>query len=339
MSRPRALFVCGSLNQTTQMHAVARELPEVEAWFTPYYGDGLLELARRAGLVEFTVIGDKLRRRCLDYLAKHELGVDLHGRRGGYDLVVTCSDLVVPRNIRRQPLVVVQEGILDPEDDLGFRLWRALPFLPRWIAGTASTGQSGCYDRLCAASEGYRDHFAGLGADPARIVVTGIPNFDDCGRFRDNDFPRRGYALICTSDARETFKRDDRAAFLLRCRERAGGRALIVKLHPNENADRATREVRAVLPEAEVHATGCAEHMIANCNVLFTQYSSTAFVGLALGKEVHSYWDLDTLRRLLPVQNACAARKIATVCREVLAEAAERAPAVRRPALAWAEWP
>ena len=59
--------------------------------------------------------------------------------------------------------------------------------------------------------------------------------------------------------------------------------------------------------------------MIANCDVLVTQYSSTAFVGLALGKEVHSYYGHDELLRLLPVQNGCAARNIAAVCREVLA--------------------
>ncbi len=59
--------------------------------------------------------------------------------------------------------------------------------------------------------------------------------------------------------------------------------------------------------------------MVANCDVLVTQYSSTAFVGLALGKEVHSYFDLAELRRLLPVQNRAAARRIAAVCRELLA--------------------
>jgi hypothetical protein len=61
--------------------------------------------------------------------------------------------------------------------------------------------------------------------------------------------------------------------------------------------------------------------MIANCDVLVTQYSSTVFVGLALGKECHSYFDLGELRRLLPLQNASAARNIAAVCRDVLAGA------------------
>jgi hypothetical protein len=66
--------------------------------------------------------------------------------------------------------------------------------------------------------------------------------------------------------------------------------------------------------------------MIANCDVLSTQWFSTAFVGLALGKEVHSYQDPAELRRLLPVQNGAAAARIAEVCRDLLT-AEQEAPA------------
>jgi len=52
-----------------------------------------------------------------------------------------------------------------------------------------------------------------------------------------------------------------------------------------------------------VFTTGSAEEMIANCDVLITRFSSTAFVGLALGKETYSDFDMDELRRLMPVQN------------------------------------
>jgi hypothetical protein len=232
---------------------------------------------------------------------------------------VSPSDLFVQKSARRGRLVLVQEGILDPED-WTFRLWRRLPFLPRWLAGTSTSGQSLAYDRFCVASEGYRDHFVQRGIPAERIAVTGIPNFDDCRRYCQNDFPHRGYVLVCTSDARETFKRHDRSRFLRQCLEIAAGRPLIFKLHPNENAARATREIREVAPEALVYARGSAEEMIANCDVLITQYSSTVFVGLALGKECHSSWDLDDLRRLMPIQNHRAAPNIAEVCREVLAE-------------------
>jgi hypothetical protein len=321
MRRKKILFICGSLNQTTQMHQVARQLPEHEHAYTPYYGHGYIEALRRARCLEFTVLGDKLRRRCLDYLQREGLPIDLHGRRGGYDLVLTCSDLIVPRNIRRRPVVLVQEGILDPAS-LPFHLCRRLKVLPLWLAGTSTTGLSKRYDRFCVASEGYRDLFAANGAPANRIVVTGIPNFDDCKRYERNDFPYRHFVLVCSSDARETFKRDDRRAFISRCVEIAAGRQLVFKLHPNENAERAKREILDLAPAALVYSSGCAEEMIANCDVLVTQYSSTVFVGVALGKEVYSYNDLAEVRRLMPLQNGSAARNIAAVCREVLAATA-----------------
>jgi hypothetical protein len=326
--RQKILLICGSLNQTTQMHQIARELPEADHAYTPYYGHGYIEALRRARCLEFTVLGDKLRRRCLEYLERHGLPVDLHGAAGGYDLVLTCSDLIVPRNIRRRPVVLVQEGILDPAG-LPFHLCRSLKVLPLWLAGTATTGLSGRYRRFCVASEGYRDLFVANGAPAERIVVTGIPNFDDCRRYERNDFPHRHFVLVCSSDARETFKRDDRREFIGRCLEIAAGRQLIFKLHPNENAERARREIAVLAPEALVYATGCAEEMIANCDVLITQYSSTVFVGVALGKEVHSYNDLAEVRRLLPQQNQSAARNIAAVCRELLRESALAEPAGR----------
>lgn len=328
----RVLFICGSVNQTSQMHQIARELPELEASFTPYYCDGPLELMRRAGMLGFTILGAPWRRDCMAYLEREGLPVDLDGQRGPYDLVLTCSDLVVPHNVRRQPLVLVQEGMTDPE-----RFWywtrKILPFLPLWSCGTSGTGLSGLYDRFCVASEGYRDLFARKGADPRRIVVTGIPNFDDCQRYRNNTFPQRGHVLVCTSDTRETLKFDNRKRFIRRAVQIAAGRPLIFKLHPNENWSRNTREIRRWAPGAQVFTGGSAEEMVANCDVLIVQYSTLAYVGLALGKEVHAYADLDELRRLLPLQGGGAARSIAAVCRGLLAEARVQPGERRRPGL------
>jgi hypothetical protein len=300
------------------MHAVARELPEYDARFTPFYGGVGVETLRRLGLIEWTIGGDKLRGRCIDYLRDHGLRLDMHGREGAYDLVVTCTDLVVPDNVRSARIVLVQEGILDPPGPLT-PVCKRLKWLPRWLGGTALTGQSNLFDRFCVAGDGYRELFASQGVDPRKLTVTGIPNFDDCARYLKNDFPHRGYVLVCTSDARETFKRDDRAALVRRAVEVASGRALIFKLHPNEDHARATAEIRRFAPSALVYASGSAEEMIANADLVFTQWSSTAFVALALGKTVHSNVPIEELRRLLPQQNGGrSARRIAHVCREVL---------------------
>jgi hypothetical protein len=305
------------MNQTTQLHQVSEHLREYEHSFSPYYCHGFDEMLRRLGWMEFTIIGHKLAGRCRRYLQDHGLPIDYQGRNRPYDLVVTCSDVYLQKNIRDHRIVLVQEGITDPES-MAFHLVKRLRFLPRWLAGTSATGLSDAYRVFCVASEGYRDFFIRKGVRPEKIVVTGIPNFDNCRRYCRNDFPHRHYVLVCTSPLREIFRGEDRKAFIRRAVEIAGGRPLIFKLHPNENIERATREIRRHAPGAMVLATGSAEEMIANCDVLITRFSSTAFVGLALGKETHSDFNMDEMRRLTPVQNGSAALNIANVCRRVL---------------------
>jgi hypothetical protein len=123
--------------------------------------------------------------------------------------------------------------------------------------------------------------------------------------------------------------------FIRRAVELAGGRHLIFKLNPNENIERATREIHRHAPGAMVFTTGSAEKMIANCDVLITRFSSTAFVGLALGRETYSDFDMDELRRLMPVQNGSAAFSIANVCRRLLdaAPLQPRVPAAPAPGI------
>jgi len=306
------------MNQTTQMHQISQHLLDYEQSFSPFYCHGFDEMLRRIGLIEFTIAGNKMVECCRVYLQNHGLGIDYQGRNGPYDLVVTCTDVYLQNNIRDNRIVLVQEGIIDPES-LMFQLVKRLRFLPRWMADTAMTGLSDAYRAFCVASEGYRDFFIQRGARPEKIAVTGIPNFDNCRQYCTNDFPYRHYVLACTSNYRELFRYENREAFIRRAVEIAGGRQLIFKLHPNEKSERATREIRALAPLAMVLTTGSAEEMIANCDALITRFSSTAFVGVALGKETYSDFDMDTLTHLMPLQNNSAALNIATVCRRVLA--------------------
>lgn len=329
--RKKILFIGGSINQTSQMHQIAMHLPEYEHHFTPYYADGIVDWWRRRGLLEFTILGEKLARRSLAYLQTHDLSVDYGGSLGGYHLVLTCADLIIPRNIRDSKIILVQEGMTDPEGFV-YYLVRTLR-LPRYLASTSMMGLSHRYDYFCVASEGYRDKFIAKGVDQDRIVVTGIPNFDDCARLLDNDFPFSGYVLACTSDSRETFRYENRRRFLESCVDIAAGRQLIIKLHPNENIARAEREIARWAPGAIVFSTGDTDHMIANCDVLVTLWSTVVYVGIALGKEVYSGFDLDVLRRLAPIQNrGASARTIADLCRRHI----EDAPVARAPAAALA---
>ena len=258
-----------------------------------------------------------MRRQTEAYLEQHDLPVDYGGQQNDYDLVVSGSDLLVQRNVRGKRYVLIQEGMTDPEN-LMYHLVRWFR-LPRFLASTSTNGLSNAYQRFCVASEGYRDLFIRKGADPSKIIVTGIPNFDNAVQYLDNDFPYYHHALVATSDARETLKWDNRKRFIRRALDIADGRPVLFKLHPNEDLERARKEIKALAPQAIVLETGNVNHMIANCDVLITQYSSVVYIGLALGKEVHSYFDREQLKRLQPIQNGgSSARKIAQVCREVL---------------------
>ncbi|HVN54947.1 MAG TPA: hypothetical protein VMT46_11505 [Anaerolineaceae bacterium] len=327
------LFICGTFNQTTQMHAIARELPEHHCFFTPFYLEGFTRILHRLGLLEYTAVGGKLARNIDRYLAGQRLSVDPGGKRDDYDLVVMCTDLLVQKNLRGKRLLLVQEGMTEPEG-LRYAGVRLLG-LPRYLANTASFGLSNAYHRFCVASPGYRDLFIRKGIPPEKLVVTGIPNFDNVASFLKNDFPYHDYLLAATSPTRETFQRDDRWGFIQQVMEIANGRQVIFKLHPAENERRSRREIERFAPGALVMQEGNINAMIANCAVLVTQFSTVTYIGLALGKKVFSYLDLEELSRLMPVQNGgTSARLIADECRSLLA-APLRVSAAALPRTGW----
>jgi len=59
--------------------------------------------------------------------------------------------------------------------------------------------------------------------------------------------------------------------------------------------------------------------MIGNCDVQVTQSSSVVVVGLALGEEVYSDYDINLLCKLAPIQNEDTSElNIAEQCRHVM---------------------
>ena len=319
MAKKKVLFIGGSLNMTRMTHAVAQHLQdEFECWFTPFYSDGLYDImASHTNLLDFTVLGGNFRRQTEAYLQQHNLPIDYRGAAREYDLYVITSDLYVPKNLRTRPFILIQEGMTDPEGIM-YHLVRWFR-LPRYLASTSTNGLSQQYQYFCVASEGYRDFFIEKGIRPEKLVVTGIPNYDNCAAFLNNDFPHRDYVLVATSDARETYKFDNRKKFLRQAVEIAAGRPMIFKLHPNERVDRAEREIREIVGDVPIFTDGNIDHMIANCQALVCQYSTVVYTGIVLGKEVHSYFDLDMLKRLVPLQNGgTSGRNIAQLCRHIL---------------------
>src|SRR5215467_8990251 len=314
----RILFIGGSLNVTTMMHQIAEHLRAHDCRFTPFYVDGpVLGTLRRLGLLEHTIISGRPRALTLDYLQRHRLPLDDGGREGRYDLVVMGTDVIVPDNVARKPIVLVQEGMTDPEN-YRYHLVRRLG-LPRYMANTSVTGLSNAYRRFCIASTGFKQVFLRKGIREDKMVVTGIPNFDHASSFFENDFPHRKYVLAATSCLRENLKYENRKRFIKRSVEIAQGRELIFKLHPNEDLDRARREIAHHAPGALVYSEGNTNHMVANSDVLITRYSSVALLAAAMGKEIYSDLDARWLEQVKPLQNGGrSAQHIAGICQEFL---------------------
>jgi hypothetical protein len=226
------LLIGGSLNQTTMMHRISEYLSAYSCYFTPFYADGLIGNLSKAGVLNASILGGRHRADTMAYLQDHRLSLDVGGKLRTYDMVITSTDLVVQRNIRDKRLVLVQEGITEPEG-WAYRMVKRLKPL-RFLANTAATGLSDAYDVFCVASPGYRDLFIRKGVRPEKMAVTGIPNFDQIQAFLDNDFPYRDYVLAATSPLRESLRRDDRISFIRNACRIAAGRQAWSKRMPFE---------------------------------------------------------------------------------------------------------
>ncbi|MCC7159500.1 MAG: hypothetical protein IT281_08180 [Ignavibacteria bacterium] len=315
--RKKILLICGSGNQTKMMHKVGLHLDEYDCYYTPYYCDGFLKLLYKANLLNFTVISKYHQQKAIEYCSSHDLKIDFEGNSHNYDLVITSSDLIIQKNIRGKRTVLVQEGMTDPVN-IFYYAAKYLGF-PRYLASTSTAGLSHAYDKFCVASVGYASHFAKMGVDPERIEVTGIPNFDNAISLLDNEFPLKNYILAATSDARETFKYENRKKFIYKCLDIADGRDLIFKLHPNEKFGRAIKEIENHAPGTLIFTAGNTDHMIANCDVLITKFSSVVYIGQALGKVVYSDFNVEHLKELAPLQNGgTSGKNIAEVCTSLI---------------------
>jgi len=313
----KILFIGGSLNQTTMMHQISQYFTDCACYFTPFYSDGLIGYLARKGILNFTILGGRFRAQTEQYLIANNISVDYKARNQDYDLVFTCQDVIIPRNIRGKKIVLVQEGMTEPENFI-YHLAKSFS-LPRWLAGTSTTGLSHVYDLFFVASDGYRDLFISKGVKDSRVRVTGIPNFDNANQYLQNDFPLKNFVLAATSDRRETMNPENRKKFIDKVLQIANGRQIIFKLHPNENWERAAREIKKHAPGALIYSDISINPLIANCDVLVTRYSSVVYIGMALGKEVYSDFSLDVLQKLTPIQNGgTSAKEIARIVRQTL---------------------
>jgi len=207
------LFICRSFNQTAMMHKIAQNLGDYNCYFTPYYADGIEDPSAHLGLLNFTVLGGRHKQETTAYLANNRWPADYRGKSRNYDLVVTCSDLII------QKIFAANDWRWFRKASQNQKAWST-----NWSGASISPviwqiqpQTSNAYDIFCVASQGYREHFIKKGVRPEKIAVSGIPDFDDLSKFYENNFSLHDYVLVATSPLRESRRRDDRMAFLQRC--------------------------------------------------------------------------------------------------------------------------
>jgi hypothetical protein len=316
--RKKILFITGSINQTSQMQQISRHLEDFDCWFSQLFPDTplLKAIVKHTPVAKQTVVDDHFREKSENYLEQYGAQLDYGGNKNEYDLVVNCTDMVVAEKFRQCKTIWVQEGMID-KPTLLTGLVKAFGFPTYFTGDTSLNGSTNVCDIYCAASMGYKNYFANNGTDAAKLIVTGIPNYDNQRQYIQNDFPFHNYVMVATSDMRETYRFENRPAFIKRAAKIADGRQLLIKLHPNEKVSRAEAEIKKHAPAGTLmFSCGNTNHMIANCCELITQYSTVVYTGIALGKKVHSYFDLEQLKRLAPIQNGgTSAKNIAQICR------------------------
>ncbi len=318
--RKKILFIIGSPNQTTQMHQISKHLTQYDCWFSQFYSDSkIVDWFVKTGKADFSILGGQFRLNSEKYLHENNLQIDYKAVKNKYDLVVLCTDMIVPKSLRNTKTIWVQEGMIDSYTLLS-KIVKALHLPSYFSVGTSLNGTSNIADIYCCASKGYKNILAKRGTERKKLIVTGIPNFDNAKQFLKNNFPYKNYVLVATSDIRECMRNDNRIAFIHECVRIANGRSLIFKLHPNEIYERASMEIFNNTPtNTLLFQEGNTNEMIANCDELITQYSSVVYVGIALGKKVHSYFDLDELHQNVPIQNnGSSAQNIAKICKDYI---------------------
>ncbi len=324
VTKKNIICLGGSLNQTKQLHLISESLQEdYNIYFSQVFGEGsFYKMVAESGIMDNTVLGknSSFTKVSREYINRYNLNYDYRMESKGikYDLALMSTDLIVPKSMFSMKTIWVQEGMIDPLN-LQSRLTKKLK-LPEFFTGdTSLNGTSNKADLYFAMSHGYKNYFTKWGTNKDKILVTGVPNFDDIKSFLNSSYPENGFILIATSDIRELGGNEDRTDFFKKCKEIAKGRKIIYKPHPNENYDRVVKELRIIIPDAEIIVTPILDTLIAHCDTLITQYSSSVYVGLVLGKTVYSYFPMEDLEAKKPIQNGgTSAKIIADITREYI---------------------
>lgn len=321
-AKKNILCVGGSRNQTSQLHQIASHLEsDYNIYYTQVFGEGIFyKAAAEIGFFDNTVLGrdSSFTKASQQYIQTHQLQYDYRGQSKGikYDMALLSTDMIVPKSFQKLKMVWIQEGMIDPINNFG-KFIRQMGLPAYLTASTALNGTSNIADIYFAMSHGYKEYFTHYGTEKDKILVTGIPNFDNIISMLEMEYPESGYVLVATSDIRELGGNDDRIHLINEALRIANGRKIIFKPHPNENVQRIIAEIKSVIPNATIITEPIIDTLIAHCDVLITQYSSCVYQGLVLGKKVYSYFPIEELEAKKPIQNGGKSGKIIA---EIVAE-------------------
>lgn len=326
MAKKKKNILClvGSRNQTTQLHQIAQHLEQdYNIFYSQIFGEGFFYKAMaETGLFDNTVLGrdSSFTLASQEYIRQHDLNYDYRGttKNIDYDLALLSTDMIVPKSFKKIKTIWVQEGMIDPINNFS-KLVKKINLPPYTTANTSLNGTTNIADIYCAMSKGYKDYFSELGTNKNKILVTGVPNFDNIASLNQTTYHEKGFVLVATSDIRELGGNDDRIHLIKKCVDIARGKKIIFKPHPNENIERIKSEIYSVIPHATIITEPIIDTLIAHCDTLITQYSSCVYIGLTLGKKVYSYFPIEELESKKPVQNGGKSSEIiANITREFL---------------------
>src|ERR1700756_2232624 len=175
LPKKKILFIIGTPNQTTQMHQISKFLDDsFDCYFSQIFSNhSAFEIVVKSGILNHTIFAGEIKQKADKYLTDNHLKNDYQAKifNNKYDLVVVCTDMVLPKSLQGIKTVWVQEGMIDGYN-WAAKIVKALK-LPAVLAmSTALNGSSNQCDIYCVGSFGYKSYIAEKGTDISKIAVT-----------------------------------------------------------------------------------------------------------------------------------------------------------------------
>ncbi|HWY34882.1 MAG TPA: hypothetical protein VNX68_09560, partial [Nitrosopumilaceae archaeon] len=117
MQKKKIIFLIGSPNQTSQMHQISTFLSDdFDCFFSQIFANNkAIKKAVELGVLNGTALAGVSKIKADKYLADNNLKNDYRCEvfNNKYDLVVACTDMILPKVLKGIKTIWVQEGMID----------------------------------------------------------------------------------------------------------------------------------------------------------------------------------------------------------------------------------